>query len=157
MAHGQCNKIANVGCVNRHRFTQKYYLIKPGMKWKNIKWITNARDCFTLSKCRWTQLSKVQVYPLFGMNAKKIKYFYNISILAVQGNETNQCKIGMMLQYNASFVCYWLLQTKQHFAKTQKLCENDNGSLALVPDENTLGFLNKLRDSQGYVKLYWWR
>ncbi|CAC5419113.1 unnamed protein product [Mytilus coruscus] len=50
---------------------------------------------------------------------------------------------------NSNYVCFWLIETLNNFDTSLNLCQNDNGSLGIIPDQKTLDWLNVYRKDAG--------
>ncbi|XP_052061886.1 uncharacterized protein LOC127701951 [Mytilus californianus] len=74
----------------------------------------------------------------------------------MRGEGTPTCTKGRPYIENSNYVCFWLIETLNDFNTSLNLCQNDNGSLGIIPDQNTLNWLNLYREDVGkeYKEFY---
>ncbi|XP_063442752.1 uncharacterized protein LOC134723047 [Mytilus trossulus] len=62
---------------------------------------------------------------------------------------TPTCIKGSPYIDNTQYVCFWLIETLNNFSTSLQLCQRDHGSLGIIPDQNTLNWLNVYRTDAG--------
>ncbi|CAG2201213.1 unnamed protein product [Mytilus edulis] len=61
----------------------------------------------------------------------------------------SKCTIGRLYIDSSHRGCYWLVKTLQSFNDSLHMCQNDNGSLAIIQNQKVLDFLNAFRKDVG--------